>query len=110
MLDCAAGGFSSFPTLGLKALKNTWNFDFQQVYVGAGMICPLIVDWSIMLGAIACYVSCSIHYCSCLHAMHVRPCGSASVCERQQILPLDCRLQGCIACCVIAALLPLINV
>ena len=54
--DCA-GGFASFPTLGLKALSNTWNFDFQQTYVGAGMICPLIVDWSIMLGSIACYVS-----------------------------------------------------
>ena len=57
LLEHTAGGFSAFPTLGLKALKNTWNFDFQQVYIGAGMICPLIVDWSIMLGAIACYVS-----------------------------------------------------
>lgn len=74
LCECA-GGFASFPTLGMKALGNTWNFDFQQTYVGAGMICPLIVDWSIMLGSIACYVSCptssspTLPHCGvgCLH-------------------------------------------
>ncbi len=59
VMHACAGGFSAFPTLGIKALANTWNFDFQQTYVGAGMICPLIIDWSIMLGGIACYVRAS---------------------------------------------------
>ena len=34
----AACGFANFPTLGLKALKWGWNFDFQLIYVGAGAV------------------------------------------------------------------------
>ena len=30
-------GFSNFPTLGLGALQWGWNFDFQLIYVGAGI-------------------------------------------------------------------------
>ena len=29
-------GFSQFPSLGLKALAQSWNFDFSLTYVGVG--------------------------------------------------------------------------
>lgn len=45
-------GFDNFPTLGLKAYANTFYFDFSATYVGVGMICPHIVNCSVMLGAI----------------------------------------------------------
>ncbi|GAB2287500.1 Probable metal-nicotianamine transporter ysl7 [Dionaea muscipula] len=45
-------GFSSFPTFGLKAYANTFYFDFSATYVGVGMICPYIVNISLLLGAI----------------------------------------------------------
>ncbi|KAJ3682290.1 hypothetical protein LUZ60_014863 [Juncus effusus] len=47
--DC---GFDSFPTLGLQAYKNTFFFDFSATYVGVGMICPYIVNLSMLFGAI----------------------------------------------------------
>ncbi|KAL6903721.1 hypothetical protein ACP4OV_004534 [Aristida adscensionis] len=47
--DC---GFSSFPTFGLEAYKNRFYFDFSATYVGVGMICPYIVNVSLLLGAI----------------------------------------------------------
>ncbi|CAN6276342.1 unnamed protein product [Urochloa humidicola] len=47
--DC---GFSSFPTLGLEAYKNKFYFDFSATYVGVGMICPYIVNVSLLLGGI----------------------------------------------------------
>ncbi|XP_062112792.1 probable metal-nicotianamine transporter YSL7 [Humulus lupulus] len=47
--DC---GFASFPTLGLKAYKNKFYFDFSATYVGVGMICPYIVNISLLLGGI----------------------------------------------------------
>ncbi|KAM0923799.1 hypothetical protein ACQ4PT_005315 [Festuca glaucescens] len=47
--DC---GFSSFPTLGLEAYKNRFYFDFSATYVGVGMICPYLVNVSLMLGGI----------------------------------------------------------
>ncbi|WOL16869.1 putative metal-nicotianamine transporter YSL12 [Canna indica] len=47
--DC---GFSAFPTFGLKAYENMFNFDFSATYVGVGMICPYIVNSSVLLGAI----------------------------------------------------------
>ncbi|EFN55181.1 hypothetical protein CHLNCDRAFT_57961 [Chlorella variabilis] len=52
--DCGtvSGGFGVFPTFGLQALDWTWNFDFSQNYVGVGMLCPQIVSWSILFGAI----------------------------------------------------------
>uniref|UniRef100_A0ACD5UDS1 Uncharacterized protein n=1 Tax=Avena sativa TaxID=4498 RepID=A0ACD5UDS1_AVESA len=45
-------GFSSFPTLGLEAYKNRFYFDFSPTYVGVGMICPHIVNVSVLLGGI----------------------------------------------------------
>ncbi|KAG6550002.1 hypothetical protein Mapa_008514 [Marchantia paleacea] len=45
-------GFDSFPSLGLKAFTNRFYFDFNMTYVGAGIICPHIVNCSVMLGAV----------------------------------------------------------
>ncbi|GAB4826134.1 Metal-nicotianamine transporter ysl3 [Ancistrocladus abbreviatus] len=45
-------GFSQFPTLGLKAWRNTFYFDFSMTYVGAGMICSHLVNLSLLLGAV----------------------------------------------------------
>ncbi|XP_010233640.2 iron-phytosiderophore transporter YSL15-like isoform X1 [Brachypodium distachyon] len=45
-------GFVQFPTFGLKAWKQTFFFDFSTTYVGAGMICPHIVNISTLFGAI----------------------------------------------------------
>ncbi|XP_033509093.1 metal-nicotianamine transporter YSL1 isoform X1 [Nicotiana tomentosiformis] len=47
--DC---GFQQFPTFGLKAWKQTFYFDFSLTYVGTGMICPHIVNISLLLGAV----------------------------------------------------------
>ncbi|CAL9109050.1 unnamed protein product [Musa textilis] len=47
--DC---GFAAFPTLGLKAYDNRFYFDFSATYVGVGMICPYMVNISVLLGAI----------------------------------------------------------
>lgn len=47
--DC---GFASFPTLGLEAYKNKFYFDFSATYVGVGMICPYLVNISVLLGGI----------------------------------------------------------
>ncbi|MCL7044091.1 hypothetical protein MKW94_021847 [Papaver nudicaule] len=45
-------GFDNFPTLGLLLYKNTFYFDFSPTYVGCGLICPHIVNCSVLLGAI----------------------------------------------------------
>lgn len=45
-------GFDNFPTLGLVAFKNTFYFDFSPTYIGCGLICPHIVNCSVLLGAI----------------------------------------------------------
>ncbi|THG16308.1 hypothetical protein TEA_022572 [Camellia sinensis var. sinensis] len=45
-------GFSSFPTFGLKAFENRFYFDFSATYVGVGMICPHLINVSVLLGAI----------------------------------------------------------
>ncbi|KAH7332423.1 hypothetical protein KP509_20G086500 [Ceratopteris richardii] len=45
-------GFDKFPTLGLQAYANTFYFDFSATYVGVGIICPHIVNCSVMFGAI----------------------------------------------------------
>ncbi|KAL4032210.1 hypothetical protein IC575_005278 [Cucumis melo] len=47
--DC---GFVSFPTFGLKAYKNKFYFDFSATYVGVGMICPYIINISVLVGGI----------------------------------------------------------
>lgn len=47
--DC---GFTQFPTFGLKARDQKFYFDFSMTYVGAGMICPHLVNLSILFGAV----------------------------------------------------------
>ncbi|XP_078448529.1 putative metal-nicotianamine transporter YSL12 [Wolffia australiana] len=47
--DC---GFINFPSLGLQAFKNRFYFDFSATYVGVGMICPYLVNISVLLGGI----------------------------------------------------------
>ncbi|KAH7331950.1 hypothetical protein KP509_20G059900 [Ceratopteris richardii] len=51
----ASCGFDSFPSLGLKAYSNKFYFDFSMTYVGAGMICPHLVNISLLLGGILSY-------------------------------------------------------
>ncbi|KAL1548054.1 Metal-nicotianamine transporter ysl1 [Salvia divinorum] len=48
-------GFSQFPTFGLQAWKQSFYFDFSLTYVGTGMICPHIVNISLLLGAVLSY-------------------------------------------------------
>ncbi|KAI5683845.1 hypothetical protein M9H77_05073 [Catharanthus roseus] len=45
-------GFVNFPTFGLKAYDNRFYFDFSATYVGVGMICPYIINISLLVGAI----------------------------------------------------------
>ncbi|XP_022884614.1 probable metal-nicotianamine transporter YSL7 [Olea europaea var. sylvestris] len=45
-------GFVNFPTLGLKAFENRFYFDFSATYVGVGMICPYLINISLLVGAI----------------------------------------------------------
>ncbi|KAJ4974473.1 hypothetical protein NE237_007647 [Protea cynaroides] len=45
-------GFHSFPTFGLKAYTNMFYFDFSATYVGVGMICPYIINVSVLVGGI----------------------------------------------------------
>lgn len=45
-------GFTNFPTFGLKAWKQSFFFDFDMTYVGAGMICSHLVNFSLLLGAV----------------------------------------------------------
>nr|GMD00734.1 probable metal-nicotianamine transporter YSL7 [Ipomoea batatas] len=45
-------GFVNFPTFGLKAYENRFYFDFSATYVGVGMICPYLINVSVLLGAI----------------------------------------------------------
>ncbi|PUZ48101.1 hypothetical protein GQ55_7G218700 [Panicum hallii var. hallii] len=40
------------PSLGLAAYQNRFYFDFSTTYIGAGMICPHIVNISVLLGGI----------------------------------------------------------
>ncbi|GMI94211.1 YELLOW STRIPE like 7 [Hibiscus trionum] len=47
--DC---GFASFPTFGLEAYEYKFFFDFSTTYVGVGMICPYIINISVLLGGI----------------------------------------------------------
>ncbi|XP_057492576.1 probable metal-nicotianamine transporter YSL7 [Actinidia eriantha] len=45
-------GFANFPSFGLKAYENRFYFDFSATYVGVGMICPYLVNVSLLVGAI----------------------------------------------------------
>ncbi|KAL9685460.1 hypothetical protein QQ045_022910 [Rhodiola kirilowii] len=53
--EASACGFSQFPTFGMKAFNQTFFFDFSLTYVGAGMICPHIVNLSLLVGAVLSY-------------------------------------------------------
>ncbi|KAK4754517.1 hypothetical protein SAY87_002621 [Trapa incisa] len=45
-------GFSSFPTFGLQAFQRRFYFDFSATYVGVGIICPYMVNISLLIGGI----------------------------------------------------------
>ncbi|KEH26876.1 probable metal-nicotianamine transporter YSL7 isoform X2 [Medicago truncatula] len=45
-------GFQAFPSLGLKAYENKFYFDFSTLYIGVGMICPYIINVSVLLGGV----------------------------------------------------------
>ncbi|XP_062114558.1 probable metal-nicotianamine transporter YSL7 [Humulus lupulus] len=45
-------GFSNFPTFGLQAYAQRFYFDFSLTYVGVGLICPYMVNASLLIGAI----------------------------------------------------------
>ncbi|KAM3306431.1 putative metal-nicotianamine transporter YSL7 [Capsicum chacoense] len=45
-------GFVNFPTFGLKAYENKFYFDFSATYVGVGMICPYLINISLLVGGI----------------------------------------------------------
>ncbi|KAL0441198.1 UNVERIFIED_CONTAM: putative metal-nicotianamine transporter YSL5 [Sesamum radiatum] len=45
-------GFAKFPTFGLQAYENKFFFDFSATYVGVGMICPHIINVSVLVGGI----------------------------------------------------------
>ncbi|OVA12106.1 Oligopeptide transporter [Macleaya cordata] len=45
-------GFTAFPTFGLQAFKYRFYFDFSSTYVGVGMICPYLINLSMLLGSV----------------------------------------------------------
>ncbi|XP_062179393.1 probable metal-nicotianamine transporter YSL3 [Phragmites australis] len=45
-------GFQAFPTFGLALYKRRFYFDFSATYVGVGMICPFMVNFALLFGAI----------------------------------------------------------
>ncbi|KAF3431704.1 hypothetical protein FNV43_RR26437 [Rhamnella rubrinervis] len=45
-------GFANFPTFGPQALAQNFYFDFSSTYVGVGMICPYMVNISLLVGAV----------------------------------------------------------
>eukprot|EP00253_Pinus_taeda_P031056 PITA_31056 len=47
-----ACGFQAFPTFGLQAFTQEFYFDFSATYIGAGMLCPHLVNLSILFGAV----------------------------------------------------------
>ncbi|KAJ0104649.1 hypothetical protein Patl1_19316 [Pistacia atlantica] len=45
-------GFVNFPTFGLQAYENKFYFDFSATYVGVGMICPYLINISVLVGGV----------------------------------------------------------
>ncbi|XP_048562697.1 probable metal-nicotianamine transporter YSL1 isoform X1 [Triticum urartu] len=45
-------GFQVFPLFGLKAYKQKFYFDFSASLVGVGMICPVLINFSMLFGSI----------------------------------------------------------
>jgi hypothetical protein len=48
----SCNGFRRFPTFGLQALRYTWNFDFNLPFVGLGILAPISVTWSMLVGGL----------------------------------------------------------
>ncbi|GBF93781.1 metal-nicotianamine transporter-like [Raphidocelis subcapitata] len=48
----ACDGFAKFPTFGLTLAKWRWLFDFSMLQVGVGLMAPLGVAWSLLVGAV----------------------------------------------------------
>ncbi|EAY73213.1 hypothetical protein OsI_01084 [Oryza sativa Indica Group] len=46
-------GFHAFPLFGLEAYKEKFYFDFSASLVGVGMICPHLINFSMLLGSIS---------------------------------------------------------
>lgn len=44
-------GFQDFPMFGLMAYKEKFYFDFSASLVGVGMICPVLVNFSMLFGS-----------------------------------------------------------
>ncbi|KAJ8548890.1 hypothetical protein K7X08_029871 [Anisodus acutangulus] len=45
-------GFGSIPTFGSQAYAKRFYFDFSSTYIGVGMLCPYMVNISLLIGAI----------------------------------------------------------
>ncbi|KAK6930262.1 Oligopeptide transporter, OPT superfamily [Dillenia turbinata] len=45
-------GFNSFPTFSLKAYDHEFYFDFLATFLGVGMICPYVINISLLVGAV----------------------------------------------------------
>ncbi|KQK03501.1 hypothetical protein BRADI_2g08267v3 [Brachypodium distachyon] len=45
-------GFQDFPMFGIKAYKQKFYFDFSASLVGVGMICPVLINFSMLFGSI----------------------------------------------------------
>jgi uncharacterized oligopeptide transporter (OPT) family protein len=45
-------GFQDFPLFGLSAYKQRFYFDFSPSLVGVGMICPHLINFSLLFGAV----------------------------------------------------------
>ncbi|KAF6983137.1 hypothetical protein CFC21_001412 [Triticum aestivum] len=45
-------GFSSFPLFGLEMYKKRFFFDFSTTFIGVGMICPPMVNITLLVGGI----------------------------------------------------------
>ncbi|XP_040381947.1 probable metal-nicotianamine transporter YSL1 [Oryza brachyantha] len=46
-------GFQAFPLFGLDAYKEKFFFDFSASLVGVGMICPHLINFSMLLGSVS---------------------------------------------------------
>uniref|UniRef100_K4CV73 Uncharacterized protein n=1 Tax=Solanum lycopersicum TaxID=4081 RepID=K4CV73_SOLLC len=49
-------GFGSLHTFGAQAYAKRFYFDFSSTYVGVGMLCPYMVNISLLIGAIVSWV------------------------------------------------------
>eukprot|EP01134_Creolimax_fragrantissima_P005973 CFRG5973T1 len=45
-------GIHALPTFGFALMNYTWYFTFELNYIGVGMLCPIVVSYSMMWGAL----------------------------------------------------------